>query len=130
MINSVDNITKMSAFKRHITKFSKHDRFPALVSGVSTQIAHTSICNQISDIDSITNASKKWTMPLRNWKLALNRFTIAFEDRVADFLYTFLGVYTVKFTLSLNLHPHLIQYRIQTYIFYSAILRAERLNHV
>ena len=35
---------------------------------------------------AITNASKKWTMPIRNWKLALNRFTIEFEDRVTDFL--------------------------------------------
>ncbi len=30
---------------------------------------------------SIINASKKWTMPLRNWSLALNRFEIEYEDR-------------------------------------------------
>ena len=30
---------------------------------------------------SIINASKKWTMPLRNWALALNRFEIEYEDR-------------------------------------------------
>jgi len=30
---------------------------------------------------AIINASKKWTMPLRNWKLALNRFAIEYEDR-------------------------------------------------
>ena len=32
------------------------------------------------------DASKKWTMPIRNWKLALNRFMIEFEDRLSDFI--------------------------------------------
>jgi transposase-like protein len=31
-------------------------------------------------------ASKKWTMPIRNWKTALNRFMIKFEDRLKDFI--------------------------------------------
>lgn len=31
---------------------------------------------------AITEASKKWTMPIHNWKKALNRFIIEFEDRV------------------------------------------------
>ena len=31
------------------------------------------------------NASKKWTMPIRNWKPALNRFMIEFEDRLTDY---------------------------------------------
>jgi putative transposase len=26
------------------------------------------------------NISKKWTMPIRDWKAALNRFTIQFEE--------------------------------------------------
>ena len=30
---------------------------------------------------AIVDASKKWTMPIRNWKGALNRFIIVFEDR-------------------------------------------------
>ncbi len=30
---------------------------------------------------AIMAASKKWTMPLRNWKPAMNRFAIQFEDR-------------------------------------------------
>ena len=34
---------------------------------------------------AIQNASKKWTMPIRNWKSALNRFMIEFEDRLADY---------------------------------------------
>lgn len=34
---------------------------------------------------AIHEASKKWTMPIRNWKPALNRFMIEFEDRLADY---------------------------------------------
>ena len=29
-------------------------------------------------------ASKKWTMPIRSWKTAMNRFMIEFEDRLKD----------------------------------------------
>ena len=35
---------------------------------------------------AIQNASKKWTMPIRNWKSALNRFMIQFEDRLQDYI--------------------------------------------
>ena len=35
---------------------------------------------------AIRDASKKWTMPIRNWKVALNRFMIEFEDRLADYV--------------------------------------------
>jgi putative transposase len=35
---------------------------------------------------AILDASKKWTMPIRNWKAALNRFMIDFEDRLADYV--------------------------------------------
>ncbi len=28
------------------------------------------------------NISRKWTMPMRDWKAALNRFTIQFGDRI------------------------------------------------
>jgi len=35
---------------------------------------------------AIRDASKKWTMPIRNWKAALNRFMIEFEDRLTDFV--------------------------------------------
>lgn len=31
---------------------------------------------------ALMNISRKWTMPLQNWKAALNRFTIMFEDRM------------------------------------------------
>ncbi|MCK4621081.1 MAG: IS256 family transposase [Desulfuromonadales bacterium] len=31
---------------------------------------------------ALQNISKKWTMPIRNWKSALNQFTIIFEDRM------------------------------------------------
>ena len=35
---------------------------------------------------AIRDASKKWTMPIRNWKAALNRFIIEFEDRLIDYI--------------------------------------------
>ena len=33
---------------------------------------------------AISEASKKWTMPIRNWKSALNHFAIMFEDRMPE----------------------------------------------
>jgi transposase-like protein len=33
---------------------------------------------------AITEASKKWTRPIRNWKQALNHFAVLFEDRMPD----------------------------------------------
>lgn len=35
---------------------------------------------------AIMDASKKWTMPIRNWKPALNRFIVEFEDRISDYV--------------------------------------------
>ena len=35
---------------------------------------------------AIQQASKKWTMPIRDWKPALNRFTIEFEERLTDYI--------------------------------------------
>ncbi|SEQ26734.1 Transposase (or an inactivated derivative) [Amphritea atlantica] len=35
---------------------------------------------------AIQDASQKWTMPIRNWKAALNRFMIEFEDRLKDYI--------------------------------------------
>ncbi len=43
---------------------------------------------------------KKWTMPVRNWKPALNQFTIEFGERVTAHLQRVAGVYTVFRTLS------------------------------
>jgi putative transposase len=35
---------------------------------------------------AIEQASKKWTMSIRNWKGAMNRFMIEFEDRLRDYV--------------------------------------------
>ena len=35
---------------------------------------------------AIQAASLKWTMPIHNWKQALNRFTIEFEDRLTRYI--------------------------------------------
>jgi len=31
---------------------------------------------------ALNNISRKWSMPIRDWKAALNRFTIQFEERL------------------------------------------------
>lgn len=31
---------------------------------------------------AIMQASKKWTMPIRNWRLAMNHFVIEFDERI------------------------------------------------
>ncbi len=33
---------------------------------------------------ALRNISKKWTMPIRDWKAALTRFTIQFGDRISQ----------------------------------------------
>ncbi len=35
---------------------------------------------------AIQNASKKWTMPIRNWKPALKRFMSEIEERLAYYI--------------------------------------------
>ncbi|MFU9135721.1 transposase, partial [Erwinia tasmaniensis] len=35
---------------------------------------------------AIRDASKKWNMPIRNWRLAMSRFIIEFGDRLSDHL--------------------------------------------
>ena len=35
---------------------------------------------------AIEQASKKWTMSIRDWKGAMNRFMIEFEDRLRDYV--------------------------------------------
>lgn len=35
---------------------------------------------------AVQAASKKWTMPIQNWKLAMNRFMIEFEEQLTPYL--------------------------------------------
>lgn len=35
---------------------------------------------------AVQQAARKWTMPIRDWKAALNRFMILFEDRLKNFV--------------------------------------------
>ena len=34
---------------------------------------------------AISQAAKKWTMPIQNWRMALNRFMIQFEVRMQKY---------------------------------------------
>ncbi|WP_239798183.1 hypothetical protein [Candidatus Nitrotoga arctica] len=42
------------------------------------------VCARYSRINllALQNISNKWTMPIRDWKAALDRFTIQFEERM------------------------------------------------
>ncbi|CAB5624701.1 transposase mutator type [Klebsiella variicola] len=35
---------------------------------------------------AIKDASKKWTMPIQNWRIAMSRFIIESGDRLSDHL--------------------------------------------
>jgi len=35
---------------------------------------------------AIKDTSKKWSMPIQNWRLAMGRFIIDFGDRLSDHL--------------------------------------------
>ncbi|MDR7967434.1 hypothetical protein RIU80_20275, partial [Salmonella enterica subsp. enterica serovar Gatineau] len=35
---------------------------------------------------AIKDASKKWSMPIQNWRLAMSRFIVEFGDRLNDHL--------------------------------------------
>jgi len=35
---------------------------------------------------ALKNISKKWTMPIQNWKEAMNAFIIMFEERLSDLI--------------------------------------------
>ena len=39
---------------------------------------------------ALKNISRKWTMPIRNWNLAMNRFTIMYENRLTEFTQNYL----------------------------------------
>jgi len=47
-------------------------------------IATALSCSQLTKLFylALKNISKKWTMPIRDWKSALNRFSIQFDDRM------------------------------------------------
>ena len=49
---------------------------------------------------ALRNASKKWTMPMRNWKQSMNRLAILFEERM---VYSdLIAIYTVNLTGQYN----------------------------
>ena len=54
---------------------------------------------------AIREALKKWTMPIRNWKPALNRFMICLEDRLADFIQLWQSHGSIYKPRRLEYHP-------------------------
>ncbi|EXC08234.1 transposase, Mutator family protein [Acinetobacter baumannii 4749] len=65
-IESLNNIIRHSTKKRKI--FSSDDSVKKVIYLATS------------------NAAKKWTMPIQNWRLAMNWFTIQFDDRLKDHL--------------------------------------------
>ncbi|MCP4882465.1 MAG: IS256 family transposase, partial [Flavobacteriales bacterium] len=39
---------------------------------------------------ALKNISKRWTMPIQNWNLAMNRFSIIYENRLSEFTQNYL----------------------------------------
>ena len=57
---------------------------PQLVKKHQTRF--TSMDEKIQCLYAKGMTTKKWTMPIRHWKAALNRFMIEFEDRLTDYV--------------------------------------------
>ncbi|HKJ04518.1 MAG TPA: hypothetical protein VJ974_02890 [Geopsychrobacteraceae bacterium] len=58
---------------------------------------------------ALQNISKKWNLPIRSWKLALNQLAIFFEDRIpilwpAGCLYNLLYLTDTEFRLNCFFH--------------------------
>lgn len=65
------------------------------IESLNSVIRHTTKKRKIFSSDdsarkviylSVQNAAKKWTMPIQNWRLAMNWFMIHFDDRLRDHL--------------------------------------------
>ena len=66
---------------------------PSLVSHITDSVIRkaTTRHRMFPDVEAdmkvvrlaIMDAFRRWTMPIRNWKSALNRFCIEFEDRIS-----------------------------------------------
>ncbi|AGO17186.1 putative transposase [Glaesserella parasuis ZJ0906] len=67
---------------------SRHCRFKAGLSGpdgsTGSRKSDRTFAKMAGKIPACKDASKKWTMPIQNWKLAMNRFMIDFGDRLDD----------------------------------------------
>ncbi len=65
----------------HLLEYSVSSKFVFLdidlIADSASKLAKSSI---------YTDPSKRWTMPIRNWRQALNRFMIMFEDRLTEYM--------------------------------------------
>ena len=66
-VESLNSVIRKAIKKR---KIFPHDRSAMKVIYLATQ-----------------DASKRWTMSIQNWKAALNRFMIEFEERINQYLW-------------------------------------------
>jgi transposase-like protein len=91
---------RTAAFKEHLDAFSVMNAFDIFLKVIYTTSAIESINKILRKIvkdrssfptdeaalkllyPALNNFRRKWTMPIRNWRAALNRFAILFEERM------------------------------------------------
>jgi transposase-like protein len=69
------NIRKLKSSNPKIERL-----FPTTLTGVFSNCRSTRNCPLGKFYLALQNISQKWTMPIRDWKAALNRLTIQFDD--------------------------------------------------
>lgn len=62
------------------TRFQGFD--DRVISRYSRGLTTREIQGHLEENLALRNNAKKWALPIRDWKAAMNRFTILFEDRM------------------------------------------------
>ena len=65
----------------HLQEMYGAEVSPSLISSVTDAVSDEALSKLL--YLALRNISQKWTMPIRDWKAALTRFTIQFGDRIS-----------------------------------------------
>ena len=65
----------------HLQEMYGAEVSPSLISSVTDAVSDEALSKLF--YLALRNISQKWTMPIRDWKAALTRFTIQFGDRIS-----------------------------------------------
>ncbi|AOA58590.1 IS256 family transposase [Acinetobacter larvae] len=89
------NWTNLNTFFSYPTDIRKAIYTTNAIESLNSVIRHATKKRKIFPTDdsvkkviylAIISASQEWTMPIHNWKAAMSRFIIMFEDRMADYM--------------------------------------------
>ena len=69
-----DKAERNSEIKEEVASLEKSQEFQKLLEAEGEKIAK-------EYLEEVEEASARWTMPIRNWIPAMNRFAIEYEDR-------------------------------------------------